>query len=127
LISPLLKKLCFKAGMRVYIVGAPAGFEAELARLPNDITRASRPSGTLDLVHAFYTRAAHLKREVPKLARALQPGGTLWLSYPKGRALATDLDRDVLRVAVEAIGLDTVALVSIDEVWSAMRCKPLSA
>jgi hypothetical protein len=123
--SPLLKKLRFKAGMRVYIVGAPAAFEAELARLPAEITRATRPSGKLDLVHGFYTREASLLREVPKLASALQSGGILWLSYPKGRALETDLDRDVLRAAVATIGLDTVALVSIDAVWSAMRCKPL--
>jgi hypothetical protein len=124
LISPLLEKLRFRAGMRVYVVGAPSGFEAELARLPSEIVRAARATGKLDLVHAFYTREAQLKRELPKLARALRPGGILWLSYPKGRALATDLNRDVLRAAVASIGLDTVALVAIDDVWSAMRCKP---
>jgi hypothetical protein len=127
LITPLLKKLRFKPGTRVYVVGAPAGFEAELARLAEDVVRATRPTGKLDLVQAFYTREAQLKRDVPKLARALTPGGILWLAYPKGRALATDLNRDIVRTAVAAIGLDTVAIVAIDDVWSALRCKPLAA
>ena len=127
MITPLLEKLRFKPGMRVYVVGAPSGFEAELARLAEDVVRATRPTGKLDLVQAFYTRAAKLKRDVPKLASALTPGGILWLAYPKGGALATDLNRDILRTAVAAIGLDTVAIVAIVDVWSALRCKPLAA
>jgi hypothetical protein len=72
---------------------------------------------------AFFTRQANLERDVPKLARALAPGGIMWLAYPKGKQLASDIHRDTLRVAVERMGLDTVALVALDEVWSAVRCK----
>jgi hypothetical protein len=123
--SPLLAKLRFKPGMRVYVAGAPAGYEAELAATGHDIERRTRLPGRadLDLAHAFFTRKAHLVRDVPKLVRALKPGGLLWLSYPKGSQLATDLNRDILRREVESLGLDTVALVAIDEVWAAVRCK----
>ncbi len=125
MISPLLKKLRFKAGMRVYVAGAPEDYEAELAKLPPEVERAARPTGKFDLVHAFYTRSAQLERDVPKLARTLKPGGILWLSYPKARALETDLDRDLIREAVQPMGLDTVAIAAIDDTWSALRCKTL--
>ena len=84
MISPLLKKLRFKSGMRVYVAGATAGFEAVLSELPDDIVRAPRLTGSFDLVLAFLTRASDLKRDVPKLSKALKPGGMVWLAYPKG-------------------------------------------
>ena len=65
-------------------------------------------------MHGFDTRKAQLERDVPELARALGPEGIWRLSYPKGHVLATDLNRDVLRVAAESKGLDTVALVAAD-------------
>jgi hypothetical protein len=123
MISPLFTKLRFKSGLRVYVTGAPADFEAALAELPDDITRAPRLSGRIDLLLAFLTRESQLKRDVPKLRKALAPGGLLWLAYPKARHLDTDLNRDLVREAVEPMGLETVAIVSIDAVWSALRCK----
>lgn len=127
LIAPLLAKLRFKVGMRVYVIGAPVGFETELAALPDDIVRAARLTGSFDLVIAFLARTADVVRDVPKLAKAVKPGGMLWLAYPKGRALATDLNRDIVRETVEPMGLETVAIVAIDEVWSALRCKVVEA
>jgi hypothetical protein len=55
----------------------------------------------------------------------LKPGALLWLSYPKGGQLATDLHRDILAAAVRPLGFEAVSLVSIDEVWSAVRCRPV--
>jgi len=126
MLSPLLKKLRFKAGMRVYVAGAPDGYETELAKLPPEVERAARPTGKFDLVQAFFTHSAQLERDVPKLARTLKPGGILWLSYPKARALETDLNRDIIREAIEPMGLDTVAIAAIDDTWSALRCKVVS-
>ncbi len=50
-------------------------------------------------------------------------GGILWVCYPKAKALGTDLSRDVVRETVARVGLETVALVAVDGVWSALRCK----
>ena len=123
MITPLLKKLRFKAGMRVYVSGAPGGYEAELAQLPPEVERAPRLSGKFDLVQAFFTKQAQLERDVPKLARALKPGGIVWLAYPKARALETDLNRDIIREGIAPLGLETVAIAALDETWSALRCK----
>jgi hypothetical protein len=121
--SPLLKKLHYKAGMRVALVGAPAGYVALMRGAPG-VDFAEKLSGAFDFVHGFYSRKADLEKDVPKLGRALKPGALFWLSYPKGGQLATDLHRHILAAAVHPLGFEVVSLVSIDEVWSAMRCRP---
>jgi hypothetical protein len=107
--------------MRVYLVDAPSGYEAEVANM--GVERVAKLAGEVDLVHAFFTRLGQVERTVPKLVRHLGSKGLLWVSYPKAKQLATDLNRDVLRGALEPMGLTTVALVSLDEVWSALRSK----
>lgn len=117
--TPTLKKLRYKPGMKVAVTGAPAGFEAELAKA--DVTRGRTG---LDLAQAFFTRRSELERALPRLRTSLGPRGILWLCYPKGKALGTDLDRDVVRTSAARAGLQSVALVAVDEVWSALRVKP---
>jgi hypothetical protein len=124
--STVLDKLRYKAGMRVYVVGAPAGFEVEMGRLPKGIERARTLSGKVDLVHAFFTRKSDFDKEAASFGKALGPSGILWISYPKGKGLGTDLNRDVLREAGAKKGLEAVAQVAIDEVWSALRFKVAS-
>jgi hypothetical protein len=125
--SPLFTKLRYKPGMRVCVLGAPSGFSAELARLPKTIDRATALRGRFDLVHAFFTRKSQVVRDAPKLKKALEPGGILWISYPKGDALGTDLKRDLLHAVLADAGLDGVSQVAVDDVWSAMRFKVTDA
>ena len=121
--SRTLEKLRYKPGMRVYVVGAPAGFEAEISRLPKGIERAKTLAGKVDLVHAFYTRRSEFDHDAATFGKALGPAGILWISYPKGKGLGTDLNRDILREAGAKKGLEAVAQVAIDDVWSALRFK----
>jgi hypothetical protein len=116
--TPTLKKLRYKPGMKVAVSCAPAGFEADLASA--GVTRGRKD---LDLAQAFFTRTSELERALPRLRASLAPGGILWLCYPKGKALGTDLDRDVVRESAARHGLQAVALVAIDAVWSALRVK----
>jgi hypothetical protein len=119
--TPLLKKLRYRPKMRVHLVDAPSGYEAQVADA--GLVRVAKLAGEIDLVHAFFTRIGQVERAVPKIVRHVGPKGIVWLSYPKAKQLATDLNRDLLRVAVEPMGLEAVAIVSMDDVWSALRCK----
>jgi len=47
-----------------------------------------------------------------------------WIAYPKAGQLGTDLNRDTLFQLMRPYGIEGVRLVSIDEVWSAMRFRP---
>ncbi len=120
--SATLRKLRYRPGMRVAVLGAPSGFEADLASM-KDIERARSLEKGLDLIQAFFTRRALLERELTGLKQALAAEGILWICYPKANALGTDLNRDVIRALVEEKGLKTVAMVAVDSVWSALRCK----
>lgn len=55
-------------------------------------------------------------------------GGRFWIAYRKGASRrssggAHPLHRDTLQAALAALGLDGVTLISLDEIWSAMRVK----
>jgi hypothetical protein len=121
-ISPTLRKLRYQAGLRTYVAGAPAAFEAEMAGAP-EVERLERPGERLDVVQAFFTRKSDLRRELPRLRDALGERGVLWICYPKARALGTDLNRRVSQTLAVRTGLRTVGVVAIDEVWRALRCE----
>jgi hypothetical protein len=123
--AALFKKLQIKPGMRIAVLHAPTEFEKLLKKLPNGVDRAASVRGEFDLIHTFATAKRAATGEAPKLAKALRPGGILWVSYPKGKQMATDLSRDVLRVELEQVGLEAVSQIAIDEVWSALRFKPV--
>jgi hypothetical protein len=123
--SSLLNKLRYKENMRVYLLDAPSGYEAAVADVA--VERVVKLAGEIDLVHAFFTRSGQVQRAVPKLVRRLAPKGILWLSYPKAKQLATDLNRDILAAMVRPMGLEAVAMASLDDVWSALRCKVVEA
>jgi hypothetical protein len=119
----IFKKLRIKPGMRIAVLHAPDGYEKQLRHLPDGVECSTSARGAFDLVHTFVTQKQAIMVEAKSLAKALKPGGILWVSYPKGKALATDLNRDVLREALAGLGLEAVANVAVDEVWSALRFK----
>ena len=84
---------------------------------------AARGWPPFDFIQVFVTRRDELLATGPELRQALKPGGVLWISYPKGKALPTDLNRDVVRLAAAEVGLEVVSQVAIDDVWSALRAK----
>jgi hypothetical protein len=54
----------------------------------------------------------------------IKPGTRLWVAYPKGGRV--DIDRDTLWPIVAELGLRPISQVAIDDVWSALRFRPLT-
>jgi hypothetical protein len=101
--TPLPTKLGIREGARVYVGGAPEGFDAALRPLPAGIRRLRRPGPAMDVVLVFVTRERSLRSRFARLAAQLDPAGRLWVAWPKkASGLATDLDFDT----VQGIGLD---------------------
>jgi len=48
-----------------------------------------------------------------------------WVSYPKSGQLGTDLNRDALAELFAGSGIQPVRQVAIDDIWSALRFRPL--
>ena len=78
------------------------------------------------MVQLFVANRAELEAQLPKVKQAVAPGGLLWVSYYKGTAQTkTDINRDTIHAYARTLGLEGVAMVSIDDDWSAMRFKLL--
>ena len=114
----VLDKLLYKPGQRAAVLDAPATYEA-----PIGATRTL--SGPVDFLHVFVTRRDDVLKDGRGWREALAPKGIFWASYPKGKAVATDLNRDKLREALQEVGLEAVSQVAIDDTWSALRAKPV--
>jgi predicted transport protein len=121
----LIKKLGLKPQQRLLILNAPERYLDRLKPLPEGTELADTPDGVFDGVHIFVINKAELERHFPAALQALKPDGLLWISYPKRSAkVATDLTRDEGWAVVTEGGWAGVAMVSIDEVWSAVRFRP---
>jgi hypothetical protein len=58
------------------------------------------------------------------LKSVLAPKGALWVTYHKGTSrVKTDINRDTINDYARSIGLEGIAMISIDEDWSALRLK----
>ncbi len=120
--TPLVKKLGYAAGQRVLLRAAPDNYHGLIGELPPSVTIVPRAAAPLDLVHAFFERAAPLRQRFPALARALAPSGMLWISWPKRTSgVVTDLTEDVVRRIGLDNGLVDVKVCAVDDVWSALK------
>jgi hypothetical protein len=119
----LAQKLQVRPDARVLVLNAPAGYIEGLSP-PAGAGVEHRAKGHFDVVQVFATTLSDAERRTAAALKALKPGGVLWVCWPKGSAhVATDLNRDILFRAMQRQGLQTVANVSIDETWSALRFK----
>jgi hypothetical protein len=123
--SGLIKKLKFKLGQKAAVFNPPAGYLNGLGPLPAGAQPVTRPNEPLDFVHLFVKDKDELDQLTPQAIRLLKDDAIFWISYPKGSAkVKTDLNRDILWKLMERHGYEGVAMISIDETWSAMRFRP---
>jgi hypothetical protein len=120
--NPLQKKLLIKNDQRILIFNPPEGYVDSLGELPEGASLDQHATGSYDFVHLFAKDSEELRRLADLAIRRVKPEGLLWVSYPKRSSkVKTDLARDTLRTLLEGMGYIGVSLVSIDDVWSAMR------
>jgi hypothetical protein len=121
----LAQKLRIQAGNRVLVLGAPEGFAAALAPLPEGVQSETTPQGSYDVVQLFVRDSTELERNLKMAIGAVRDGGILWIAWPKKTAkVTTDLTRDTLWSLVQPAGWGPVASVAIDDTWSGLRFKP---
>ena len=118
--TPLPQKLGIKAGHRVLLAGAPAGFD--LGTLPGVDLHRRAGRTPYDVVLLFCTDLRRVEKEfVPQAAR-LVPNGGLWVAWPKrSSGVPTDLDENRIRAVGLAAGLVDNKVCAIDATWSGLR------
>jgi hypothetical protein len=124
--KPVSRKLGMNPGMRALIIAPPAGYLNLLAPLPDGLTVSSKAAGSYPFVQVFATRLSEIRKLADKLSKHAAPNALVWISYPKKTSKAEgDLSRDVIREAMSAAGWRAVSIIAIDEVWSALRFRPM--
>jgi hypothetical protein len=122
--TPLSNKLGIKAGSRVVLAGAPAGFAATLGKLPEGsaLQDAGKSRGSFDVAVLFTRSLADLVKRFGALQKRMDPAAGLWIAWPKrASGVATDLTEDVVRkVALERSLVDN-KVCAIDDTWSGLR------
>ncbi len=117
-------KLLIKEGYSVLLVNPPKGYRKMLGPLPKGATLLKAPTRPADLIQVFVANRHELESQLPVLKPARAPNGLFWVTYLKGSAKTkTDINRDTINAYARTVGLRGVAMISIDDDWSALRLK----
>jgi hypothetical protein len=115
--TPLPKKLGIKEGASAAILNAPAGYAKSLG-----VKAASELKSDHDFLQFFTKSRVDLEKQLPRLRKAIKPGGMIWISWPKKSSkVETDLTEDVIRATALALKLVDVKVCAVDETWSGLK------
>jgi hypothetical protein len=117
------QKLFIREGYTVLLLGAPPGYAEMLGKLPAGVKVVTSTRTPVELIQVFAATKADMLEMLRRARPLLKPGGLLWATYPKAGQMGTDLKREVVWECAEAVGMDTVAQIAVDDVWSALRLK----
>jgi len=114
----LTKKLQIPPDVPIFLINAPENFQLGDGK----ISKKFDPTAAV-LLFAETSKTLANSSSKPAITAA-QADRLSWIAYPKAGQLHTDLNRDKLVAALAPHNIEGVRLVSIDEVWSAMRFRP---
>ena len=113
------QKMGVKEGMRAFFFNAPES-ALKAINLPRlDVGSGLR--GEFDYIHFFTKTQAEMDDSFPKLKRHLKLTGMLWLSWPKGKKLGTDLALPTVISIGYSQGLVESTCLSVDVTWSGLK------
>ena len=129
-VNSIIKKLGLKPGMRALVMAAPDDYVQRLTPLPEGVDSvdiATKPAGTYEFMQLFATRMAEIEKTSHGLLQRAAPGAVFWITYPKKTSgIESDLSRDILAAAMTSKGWRPVSIVALDDVWSALRFRPIA-
>jgi hypothetical protein len=113
------EKMGIKVKSRAFFLNAPND-ALDAMELPT-LDRAEKLTGEFDYLHLFVTSQAAFNEHFPILKTHLKPTGMLWVSWPKGRKLGTDLTiKSVIQLGYD-FGLVESTCLSINATWSGLK------
>lgn len=114
----------FKFKDRATVVNGPASFSSDISEL--GLETALNPDKPNENTVVFLYSKEELLDFLENSLSLILPDSVLWLAYQKGTSkIKTDLNRDIIREIAGLYGIKTVTAISIDDIWSALRFRPL--
>jgi hypothetical protein len=117
------QKLFIRENYTVLLVNAPKGYKDALGALPAGARIVTKSTKPVEFIQVFAKDKAEMSELLRQAKPLLRDGGLLWATYPKAGQMDTDLKREVVWECAEAVGMDTVSQIAVDDVWSALRLK----
>ena len=118
------QKLSIKPGNKLLVINPPMGYSMVMGELPAGACLQGEAGGPADAIQVFVDKRLELESQVPRLMKLLAPKGMLWVTYHKGTSkVKTDINRDTIAAYARTLGLQAVAMISIDDDWAALRLK----
>jgi hypothetical protein len=121
--TPLAKKLGFKPGTKVLLVGdVPKDYKTLVSPLPERVTLASTGKAPHAAVHVFVTKRTELEKHLRELRKSLEADGYVWISWPKKASrVPTNITEDVIREVCLPLGFVDIKVCAVSEVWSGLK------
>ena len=121
----LLEKLQLKDEKNLLLQGLPLAIEKQFIKLSfsKNVTPLLK-SKRIDFALIFAFSQKQLKEILKDVIPALHAEAKFWVAYPKASSkIASDLSRDASWDFIAAHGFETVRMVAVDNLWSAVRFK----
>lgn len=120
--SKLVKKLDFKPGLKVAMLGSPEGFEETLGELPDAVELGSAVRRDTGLALWFVRSRRELEEEIGFVTARLPARISLWIAFPKqSGGLHADFNQTDVRAAALVHGLVDYKICAIDADWSGLK------
>lgn len=118
------EKLHIKPDKSVTFFNPPKNNDELLGGIDQDISISE--GDPADILLAYIEDREQLERNLLALKASIKDNGALWIAYHKGTSeVDTDINRDSIAEYAQKNGLKGVAMISINENWSALRLKTI--
>lgn len=121
--TPLVKKLGYKDGMRVWFDGMPDSVRAEIYAQELTLSEEEVPTSGINAAHIFVTERKALAEKLEALRKVIDLAGFIWVSWPKKASkVETDITEDTIReIILPNSDLVDVKVCAVDAVWSGLK------
>jgi hypothetical protein len=120
--TPLVRKLGFRTGARVYLVHAPQGYLELLGSEAEGIEFSQSMRTPYEFVHLFVTRRTELAQRLSRLREQVSDEGVVWVFWPKRTSgISSDITDQVIRDVALPLGFVDTKVCAVDHTWSGLK------
>ena len=120
----LVEKRYICPNYRVILPDASGNYRSLPGELWEDVSTDTHLSGIGDFIQIFLTTRSDLEVQLSGLKNHLAENGLIWITYPKTSSkIKDDIKGDNFVLFPRSRDLKSVAMVAVDENWSALREK----
>ena len=112
-------KMGVKENARAFLVNADSEAIENMLLPPLHIP--TKLEEEFDYIHLFVKSQSEFIHQFPTLKAHLKPTGMLWVSWPKGGKLGTDLNIKIVIKLGYDFGLVESTCLSINDIWSGLK------